>query len=74
MNDFAPLDRPPPRGPRTGATIALILLGLVIMVTPLVDLRVGTAMRTITGWARLRWALSLGLGGLTLILGLIAPR
>ena len=54
--------------------LALILLGLVIMVTPLVDLRVGTAMRTITGWARLRWALSLGLGGLTLILGLIAPR
>lgn len=35
MNDFAPLDRPPPRGPRTGATIALILLafaaGLILM-------------------------------------------
>jgi hypothetical protein len=54
--------------------IALILLGLVIMVTPLADARIGTAMRAITGWARLRWALSLGLGGLTLILGLIAPR
>lgn len=54
--------------------LALILLGLVIMVTPLVDARIGTAMRTIIGWARLRWALSLGLGGLTLILGLVAPR
>ena len=54
--------------------LALILLGLVIMVTPLVDARVGTAMRAIIGWARLRWALSLGLGGLTLILGLVAPR
>ncbi|WP_455155998.1 DUF3429 domain-containing protein [Sphingomonas zeae] len=54
--------------------LALILLGLVIMVTPLVDLRVGTAMRTNTRWARQRWAMSLGLGGLTLILGLIAPR
>ncbi len=53
--------------------IALILLGLVIMITPLADLRVGDAMRAITGWARLRWALSLGLGGLTLVLGLIAP-
>lgn len=35
MNDFAPLDRPRSRGPRTGATIALILLafaaGLILM-------------------------------------------
>lgn len=54
--------------------IALILLGLVIIITPLADLRVGDAMRAITGWARLRWALSLGLGGLTLVLGLISPR
>ena len=54
--------------------VALILLGLVIMVTPLADLRVGDAMRAIAGWARLRWALSLGLGSLTLVLGLIAPR
>ncbi|WP_322964762.1 DUF3429 domain-containing protein [Sphingomonas fuzhouensis] len=53
---------------------ALILLGLVIIVTPLADARVGTAMRDIAGWARLRWALSLGLGGLTIVLGLIAPR
>lgn len=28
MNNFAPSDRPPSRGPRTGATIALILLAL----------------------------------------------
>lgn len=54
--------------------IALVLLGLVVIITPLADLRVGEAMRAITGWARLRWALSLGLGGLTLVLGLIAPR
>ena len=54
--------------------IALILLGLVVMVSPLADIRVGTAMRSLTGWAPLRWALSLGLGGLTLILGLIAQR
>ncbi|MDQ1228843.1 hypothetical protein [Sphingomonas sp. SORGH_AS_0879] len=35
MNQFAPSDRPPSRGPRTGATIALILLafaaGLILM-------------------------------------------
>ncbi|WP_230483929.1 hypothetical protein [Sphingomonas sp. Leaf21] len=35
MNDFAPSDRPPSRGPRTGATIALILIafaaGLLLM-------------------------------------------
>ncbi len=35
MNQFAPSDRPPSRGPRTGATVALILLafaaGLILM-------------------------------------------
>ncbi|MCT8000934.1 hypothetical protein NZL82_03465 [Sphingomonas sanguinis] len=35
MNNFAPSDRPPSRGPRTGATVALILLafaaGLILM-------------------------------------------
>ncbi|MET4898462.1 hypothetical protein RN629_15100 [Sphingomonadaceae bacterium jetA1] len=35
MNDFAPFDRPPPRGPRTGTMIALILFafaaGLALM-------------------------------------------
>ncbi|MDR6114270.1 MULTISPECIES: hypothetical protein [unclassified Sphingomonas] len=35
MNEFAPSDRPPSRGPRTGATIALVLLafaaGLLLM-------------------------------------------
>jgi len=54
--------------------VALILLGLVIMITPFADLRIGEAMRAVAGWARLRWALSLGLGGLTLVLGLIASR
>ncbi len=29
MNDFAPIDRPPPRGPRTGAIIALFLIAFV---------------------------------------------
>lgn len=29
MSDFAPIDRPPPRGPRTGAIIALFLIAFV---------------------------------------------
>lgn len=29
MSDFAPIDRPPPRGPRTGAIIALFLIAFI---------------------------------------------
>ncbi|WP_294232931.1 DUF3429 domain-containing protein [uncultured Sphingomonas sp.] len=53
---------------------ALPILGLVILLTPLVDARLGGTVRQMPGWWRLRLALSTGLGGLTLLLGLIAPR
>lgn len=53
---------------------ALLMLGAVILLTPMVDARVGRAIRKMPGWGRLRLGLSLGLGGLTVMLGLVGPR
>lgn len=53
---------------------ALVMLGAAILLTPLVDARIGQAGRAMPGWARLRLGLSLGLGATTIMLGLIAPQ
>ncbi|MDY0957677.1 DUF3429 domain-containing protein [Sphingomonas sp. CFBP8993] len=51
--------------------IALLILGAVILVTPLVDARIGRWVHDMPGWGRLRLALSTGLGAATILLGLI---
>lgn len=48
---------------------ALLYLGALIALSPLVDRALGLAA---PGFMQLRWHLSLGLGGLTLALGLVA--
>ncbi|MFM7350369.1 MAG: DUF3429 domain-containing protein [Erythrobacter sp.] len=50
---------------------ALFYLGALIMGSPLVDRALGFAP---ADFLRLRWHLSLGLGALTIVLGLLAPR
>lgn len=46
----------------------LVALGLLIVASPLVDRAIGFCP---AGWMRLRWQLSLGLGGLTVLIGLL---
>jgi hypothetical protein len=55
---------------------SLILIGLCIAASPLIDGKIVAhpAIPTPPWWMRLRWALSLGLGSATLALGLIAQR
>lgn len=48
----------------------LLVLGALIAASPLVDRALGFAP---PGWMALRWQLSLGLGGLTLLTGALAP-
>lgn len=48
----------------------LLILGLCISLTPLVDKRLGEY--TPVWWLKLRWPLSVRLGGLSIILGVIA--
>ena len=48
---------------------SLIWLGLFLILSPLVDARLGLGD---AAWMRLRWHLSLALGSLTLILGVLA--
>lgn len=50
---------------------ALLYLGALILGSPLVDRALGFAQRD---FLRLRWHLSIGLGALTIALGLIADR
>ena len=50
---------------------ALLYLGALIMGSPLIDRALGFADRA---FLRLRWHLSIGLGGLTIALGLLADR
>jgi len=45
----------------------LVVLGVLIAASPLVDRAIGFCP---AGWMRLRWQLSLGLGGLTLLIGI----
>ena len=46
---------------------SLIVLGLLIVVSPLVDMKIGG---TPERWIQLRWMVSVGLGGLTIVMGL----
>ena len=50
---------------------AMLYLGALILLSPLVDRALGFAQ---ADFLRLRWHLSLGLGGLTIGLGLLAPQ
>lgn len=50
---------------------ALLYLGALILASPLVDRALGFAG---PDFLRLRWHLSIGLGALTIIIGLIAPQ
>jgi len=50
---------------------AMLYLGALILLSPLVDRALGFAD---ADFLRLRWHLSLGLGGLTIGLGLLAPQ
>jgi len=51
---------------------ALVLLGTLIALTPLVDRRLAVTGEAPTGWMGLRLPLSLGLGGLTILAGVLA--
>jgi Protein of unknown function (DUF3429) len=46
----------------------LVILGLCIAASPLIDRRIGLLAEQ---WMRLRWHLSLGLGGMTILLGMV---
>ncbi|BDI60946.1 hypothetical protein MACH05_15060 [Qipengyuania nanhaisediminis] len=50
---------------------ALVLLGILIALSPLVDRALGLASRD---FMTLRWHLSIGLGAMTVLLGLLADR
>lgn len=50
---------------------ALLYLGALILASPLVDRTLGFAA---PDFLRLRWHLSIGLGALSIIIGLIAPQ
>ena len=51
---------------------SMLLLGLCLMLSPLVDRWLMLRCHLPDGWLRLRWQLSLGLGGLTFMLGIVA--
>ncbi|WP_375402110.1 DUF3429 domain-containing protein [uncultured Sphingomonas sp.] len=51
---------------------ALVTLGTLIALTPVVDRRLVATGEAPAGWMRLRAPLSLGLGGLTILAGLLA--
>jgi hypothetical protein len=48
---------------------SMIVLGMCIMASPIIDHRIGQMMSLPQGWLKLRWTLSLGLGAMTLLLG-----
>ena len=51
---------------------SMLLLGLCLLTSPLVDGWIQSQCRLPDGWMRMRWVLSLGLGGLTIALGIVA--
>lgn len=51
---------------------SLAVLGLCLAASPLVDQAIARTVTLPAGWMRLRWHLSLGLGGLSGILGILA--
>ena len=54
-----------------GMAEALMVLGIVILISPVADKAIGRLASEMPGWWRLRWVLSIGLGGLTLLLGIM---
>ena len=50
---------------------SLAVLGVCLIASPLVDRAIGRAMTLPGGWMKLRWILSGGLGGLTLLLAAV---
>ncbi len=54
-----------------GMAGALMVLGIVILISPVADKAIGRLASEMPGWWRLRWVLSIGLGGLTLLLGIM---
>ncbi len=51
---------------------SLVLLGVCLMATPLVDRWIASQITLPIGWMKLRVTLSLGLGGMSLILAMLA--
>ena len=47
---------------------SLVVLGLCLVASPLVDRAIGRGLTVPSGWLRLRFFLSTGLGGLTLLI------
>lgn len=50
---------------------SLFILAVALIVSPLVDRLIVRGREGFGGWLQLRWHLSLGLGGLTLLAGLL---
>ena len=53
---------------------SLVALGSAILLTLPVDRHLAASGEAPTGWMRLRVPLSIGLGGLTILAGILAPR
>lgn len=56
----------------TSWTVPLVLLGSTILLTLLVDRRLARSGEAPEGWMSLRVPLSIGLGGLTIVAGILA--
>jgi hypothetical protein len=51
---------------------SLFIVGLCLILSPLIDRAIGQRTPLPGGWQKLRWTVSLGLGGLTVLLGVCA--
>ena len=52
---------------------SLVLLGLALLLSPLIDRYLARFLPVPSGWLRLRLIMASGLGGITLLLGLSSP-
>lgn len=55
-----------------GMSLPLIVIGLGLLVSPLIDFSIAKFVTLPEGWLRLRWHLSIGLGAMTILIGLWA--
>ncbi len=53
--------------------LSLILLGSAILMMMTVDARLAASSEVPSNWLRLRRPLSIGLGGMTIVIGILAP-
>ena len=51
---------------------SMLLLGLCLMLSPMIDRWLQSQCHLPARWMQMRWTLSLGLGGLTFVLGILA--